>query len=81
MPKNETKLKKLTKNQESLKNFLRHGDVKLLAETTGYGISTVYQALRGEIQKIDIWNALAQIVGERRKAERDLDKTIKDAIS
>jgi predicted transcriptional regulator len=80
MPKNETKLKKLTKNQESLKKLLRYGDIKQLAEVTGYSISTVYQVLRGQIQKIDIWNALAKIVGERRKQEKKLDETIKNTI-
>ncbi len=80
MPKNEIKPIKLTKNQENLKLFLHYGDVKQLAEITNYSISTVYQALRGKIHKIEVWNALAEIVRKRRTAEKQLEDSIKNAL-
>lgn len=81
MPKNETELIKLTKNQENLKKFLRYGDKNRLADMTGFSLKTVYQALNAKIRKDEIWNALAQIVRERRKADAELDKNIEYAIS
>lgn len=74
--------KELTFLQKELKKFLQHGDRVIIQKQTGLSKEAVYQTLRGGRLNCDaVWIAVAELVKSRKKAQKKLDETIKDAIS
>lgn len=79
MPKKQNEL---TFYQKELKKILQHGDRTEIQKMTGLSKQAVYQTLKGgRLAIASVWEAAAQIIKERKKAQKKLDETIKDAIS
>ena len=79
MPKFENKL---TFEQKELKKILRHGDRVEIQNRTGLSKQAVYQTLTGgRLATPAVWQAAADIINERKNAEKKLNESVKNAIS